>query len=55
LSGVTGAFTAPVEGFQKDGAKGLLTGVVKGAAGLVVKPISGTLDIITKTTQGLSN
>lgn len=37
--GVTGILTAPIEGAQKDGAIGLLTGIGKGLTGAVMKPM----------------
>ena len=45
----------PSEGFQRDGTVGLMKGVLAGAAGLFVKPIAGTMDLITKTSQGIEN
>jgi len=53
LSGVTGVFTQPLEGFKKDGFVGGLKGLFKGATGLVVKPITGILDGVSKTAEGL--
>ena len=32
-----------------------MKGVLSGAAGLFVKPIAGTMDLITKTSQGIEN
>jgi len=32
-----------------------LKGTYQGISGLVVKPISGTLDLISKTTEGIKN
>lgn len=54
-SGITGVFTNPAEGYDKEGGIGLVTGLFKGAAGLLVKPVSGTLDIISNTTEGFKN
>jgi hypothetical protein len=34
---------------------GILKGTTKGLVGLVVKPLSGGLDLIAKTTEGASN
>jgi vacuolar protein sorting-associated protein 13A/C len=54
-SGVAGVFTKPVEGAQNDGLSGFFVGIGKGAAGLVTKTVSGTIDIVAKTTEGLDN
>ena len=54
-SGITGVFTKPVEGHRKEGLLGLLKGSAAGAAGLVTKTISGGIDIIAKTSEGLDN
>ena len=35
--------------------KGLSVGFGKGFLGLVCKPMKGTIDLVTKTTKGLSN
>jgi len=35
--------------------RGLASGVASGAAGLVIKPVSGGLDIISYTSQGINN
>lgn len=37
--GITGIITAPIEGVQKDGALGLFTGIGKGVAGAILKPV----------------
>ena len=42
-------------GAQKDGVSGLLKGLLTGTAGLIVKPASGVMDVVTKTSQGISN
>lgn len=54
-SGITGVVTMPVKGAKEKGFTGFLTGTVKGVAGLVAKPVSGTLDIISKTSEGIKN
>lgn len=54
-SGVTGVFTKPVEGAKSDGVGGFIRGVGKGAAGLVTKTVSGTIDIVAKTSEGIDN
>lgn len=47
--------TKPVEGAKRHGFKGFLKGTGKGIAGLVLKPVSGTLDAVSKMSEGVSN
>mmetsp|Transcript_45933 Transcript_45933/g.33685 ORF Transcript_45933/g.33685 Transcript_45933/m.33685 type:complete len:308 (-) Transcript_45933:342-1265(-) len=54
-SGVTGLFENPYRGAQEGGVKGFLVGTYKGTSGLIVKPISGTIDLISKTSEGIKN
>ena len=54
-SGITGVFTKPVEGLRNEGLIGFFKGGAQGAAGLVTKTISGGIDIIAKTSEGLDN
>lgn len=54
-SGVKGVWEKPAEGVKKDGVKGLFVGGAKGLAGLVVKPVSGTIDFFAKTSEGIKN
>jgi len=35
--------------------KGFMKGTYKGVSGLIVKPISGTLDFFSKTSEGIKN
>jgi len=35
--------------------KGFFKGTVKGLTGLVIKPLSGTLDLLSKTSEGFKN
>ena len=35
--------------------KGFMKGTYRGLSGLVVKPISGTLDFFSKTSEGIKN
>mmetsp|Transcript_10931 Transcript_10931/g.16593 ORF Transcript_10931/g.16593 Transcript_10931/m.16593 type:complete len:316 (+) Transcript_10931:9275-10222(+) len=55
FSGVAGVFSKPVEGARQQGLYGFLKGGAQGAAGLVTKTISGSIDIIAKTSEGLDN
>lgn len=54
-SGISGVFTKPLEGAREDGFKGFIKGGARGAAGLFAKTISGGIDIIAKTSEGLDN
>jgi len=54
-SGVQGIYKHPMQGVKQEGAKGFMKGTFKGLRGVVVKPISGGLDLIMKTTEGASN
>ena len=49
LSGITGVFTKPLEGFKKGGIIGGFKGLFKGAAGLIIKPITGVVDAVSKS------
>ena len=40
---------------MKDGVEGFMKGMVVGAKGLVIKPVTGVLDGFSKLTQGVSN
>jgi vacuolar protein sorting-associated protein 13A/C len=54
-SGVSGVFTKPIEGAKDGGVGGFIKGVGKGGAGLVTKTVSGVVDIVAKTSEGLDN
>ena len=54
-SGFSGVFTKPIEGAKEDGVGGFFVGIGKGAAGFVSKTVSGTVDIVAKTSEGLDN
>ena len=45
----------PFEETKKGGFLGFLKGTAKGVSGLVVKPISGTLDLFSMTAEGIKN
>ena len=53
--GVAGIFVQPIKGFQQEGALGLAKGVGKGLIGVAVKPVVGTLDLVQRATEGISN
>lgn len=45
----------PIEGADKEGAKGLFKGLFKGVTGLVAKPITGIFDATSQTAEGIKN
>lgn len=53
LKGVTDIITKPIEGAQKEGVKGCAKGIALGFAGSVLKPVSGTLDLLALSGKGL--
>jgi len=47
--------TKPVKGAAKSGVKGFFIGMYQGITGLVVKPITGTLDGASRAAEGVRN
>ncbi|KAL8152479.1 LOW QUALITY PROTEIN: hypothetical protein V2J09_010239 [Rumex salicifolius] len=50
--GVTGILTKPLEGAKASGMEGFVQGVGKGIIGAAAQPVSGVLDLLSKTTEG---
>ncbi|KAG0489289.1 hypothetical protein HPP92_008100 [Vanilla planifolia] len=50
--GVTGIVTKPLEGAKSSGVEGFMQGVGKGIIGAAAQPVSGVLDLLSKTTEG---
>lgn len=50
--GVTGILTKPLEGAKSSGVEGFVQGVGKGLIGAATQPVSGVLDLLSKTTEG---
>ncbi|GMH18990.1 hypothetical protein Nepgr_020831 [Nepenthes gracilis] len=50
--GVTGILTKPLEGAKAAGVEGFVQGVGKGIIGVAAQPVSGVLDLLSKTTEG---
>ncbi|XP_042516642.1 uncharacterized protein LOC122090931 isoform X2 [Macadamia integrifolia] len=50
--GVTGILTKPLEGAKSSGVEGFVQGVGKGILGAAAQPVSGVLDLLSKTTEG---
>ena len=55
FSAIAGLFLEPIRGGRERGFKGAMIGLGKGILGLVVKPVAGTLDLVTLTARGLAN
>lgn len=53
--GVTGMLTKPLEGAKSAGVEGFVQGVGKGIIGAAAQPVSGVLDLLSKTTEGANN
>lgn len=52
-SGVTGVISQPFKEVQRQGAKGIFTGIFKGIGGLITKPLGGIMDATSQTAEGL--
>jgi vacuolar protein sorting-associated protein 13A/C len=52
-SGITGIVRMPVKGAIRKGLPGFIRGTFDGVAGLIAKPVSGTLDFFSKTSEGI--
>lgn len=50
--GVTGILTKPLEGAKASGVEGFVQGFGKGLIGAAAQPVSGVLDLLSKTTEG---
>jgi len=55
FSGVTDVVIKPYEGTKKNDIKGFGKGLFQGLAGLIIKPVSGILELVSKTTEGIKN
>ena len=55
LSGVTDLVYKPYTEVKEKGYSGIFTGVYKGLSNFIIKPISGTISLISKSTEGLKN
>ena len=53
--GVTDLVRKPIEGAKKNKFVGFGKGLLLGLGGAVAKPVSGILDMVSKTTEGLKN
>jgi hypothetical protein len=55
VSGMRGVFVQPIADARKDGAAGLIRGVLRGVVGAAIKPTVGLIDFGTRITQGVKN
>ena len=54
-SGMTSLVTLPIKEGKKKGMKGVAVGMYSGVSGLVLKPLSGGLDLVAKSAEGIKN
>ena len=50
---MTGLVTKPIEGAKERGVTGLIAGSAKSVLGIVLNPITGIFDAISKTAEGI--
>lgn len=55
LEGLTGLLQSPVQGAEKHGLPGVLSGIALGVTGLVAKPAASILEVTGKTAQSIRN
>ena len=55
MGAIAGLALEPYKGAKKMGLKGAFLGLGKGLVGLVVRPIAGSIDLITYTARGVGN
>jgi vacuolar protein sorting-associated protein 13A/C len=53
--GIGGLLWKPITGAQEEGAFGFIKGVGKGIVGAPVKSVSGVVNFLSKTSEGISN
>ncbi|EGR29518.1 PH domain protein [Ichthyophthirius multifiliis] len=54
-SGVIDTVQKPIQGSKENGIKGFIKGTWQGISGVIIKPVSGILDAISKTAEGFKN
>ncbi|KAL3650642.1 hypothetical protein CASFOL_007045 [Castilleja foliolosa] len=55
LEGLTGLLQSPIEGAEKHGLPGVLSGIAMGVTGLVARPAASILEVTGKTAQSIRN
>lgn len=53
--GITGLIHKPIQGAKQSGFKGFMMGSVYGLGGLFIMPVSGAIDMMSKTSEGIKN
>ena len=53
--GIVGVIKKPFNGAQNNGFPGFLSGTMLGLSGIVLKPVTGILDLTSKFTEGVKN
>jgi len=48
-------FGKPIEGAQNEGIQGFVKGIGQGFTGLALKPLTGVIDVVSKTAEGIRN
>lgn len=52
---MTGLVTKPIQGGKERGVTGFIEGSAKSVLGIVLNPITGIFDAISKTAEGIQN
>ncbi|XP_073129939.1 intermembrane lipid transfer protein VPS13 isoform X2 [Henckelia pumila] len=55
LQGLTGVLQSPIEGAEKHGLPGVLSGIAVGVTGLVARPAASILEVTGKAAQSIRN
>jgi len=53
VGALAGLVAEPIKGAKKKGMLGATAGIGKGIAGLIFKPVAGTIDLVTHTARGV--
>lgn len=52
---ITGLYRQPASGYNNNGILGGLTGTLKALTGLIIKPVSGAFEGLSKASEGIKN
>jgi vacuolar protein sorting-associated protein 13A/C len=53
--GITGLVEKPYEGAKEKGFNGFMKGTFRGVSGLILMPLSGAIDFVSMTSEGIKN
>ena len=53
--GITGLVEKPYEGAKEKGFNGFVKGTFRGVSGLILMPLSGAIDFVSMTSEGIKN